>query len=515
MRQGRWRFFEKSPFSGWGGGKSRPSVRRTPWQRAWWKEPKWQVVSILGAAMLLSALVFSGVLLLDASNSQDHLHQAKQFMEEGKVAWAVKDLEALVEEHPDLYEAWIDLGQCYLELNELEKAEAAFEAAMAIRTKHQGYNPNSPNQNTPTQPQDVLTRLAESKLLRLQHRYIEAEGLLLQAYESQPNNRDLKHALWDVYYQWGLWRLEHDADPLEALAVLENAQVFVTRYRYDVKLQDAIEVALTRQYQALEDAHASLSQRRLFLSQALSKHYSHTLLAQLAQVEAEDAHPKESLRLLERAYTLMPRLYALRFAKALEEALKTALIQGDQHQARYLNTRLKRLQHQLSLHKNQLPYALSVSVTNLGFKQFNPNTGEWSPKVGVRLQNKGASSVPFTKIKLRLFSGKQTLETYYERLKTPLSASKTVGSTQVIQLATESHYMVQRLEQGRLSVDVFVAFEESKTAQWYSMGRFTQTVVDPKRFTGQRFPWEETPSAKTPNNKTSPKSTSTLPTKTV
>jgi hypothetical protein len=52
--------------------------------------------------MLLSALVFSGVLLLDASNSQDHLHQAKQFMEEGKVAWAVKDLEALIEEHPDL-----------------------------------------------------------------------------------------------------------------------------------------------------------------------------------------------------------------------------------------------------------------------------------------------------------------------------------------------------------------------------------------------------------------------------
>jgi hypothetical protein len=75
--------------------------------------------------------------------------------------------------------------------------------------------------------------------------------------------------------------------------------------------------------------------------------------------------------------------------------------------------------------------------------------------------------------------------------------------------------MVQRLDQGRLSLDVSVAFEESKTAQWYAMGRFTQTVVDPKRFTGQRFPWEETPSAKTTKNKTSQKATSTLPTKTV
>jgi len=316
--------------------------------------------------------------------------------------------------------------------------------------------------------------------------------------------------LWDVYYQWGLWRLQHDAEPIKALAVFENAQAFVTRYRYDVKLQAAIEVALTRQYQQLENAHASLSQRRHFLSQALSKHYSHTLLAQLAQVEAEDAHPKESLRLLEQAYTLMPRLYALRYAKALEDALKMAMSEGDTRQARYLNSRLERLQHQLSLHKNQRPYAVSASVTNLSFKQFNPKTGEWSPQVVVRLQNKGASSVPFTKIKVRLFSGKQTLDTYYERLKTPLSAFKTVGSTQVLQLTTESHYMVQRLEQGRLSVDVFVAFEESKTAQWYPVGAFTQIVVDPKRYTGQRFPWEEAPPAKS-----SPQSTNTLPTNTV
>lgn len=501
MRQGRWRFLENTPLARLLGSKSRQSGRRKPWERAWWKEPKWQVVSILGAAVLLSGLVFSGVLLLDASNSQDHLHQAKQFMEEGKVAWAAKDLEALTEEHPDLYEAWIDLGQCYLELNELEKAEAAFEAAMAIRTKRKSVD---------YQSQDVLTILAESKLLRLQHRYKEAEGLLLRVYETQPNNHDLKHALWDVYYQWGLWRLEHDADPLQALAVLENAQAFVTRYRYDVKLQDAIEVAVNRQYQRLEDTAASLKERRSFLAYALSKHYSHTLLAKLAQVEADDKHSHESLLYLQQAYTLMPRLYALRYAKALDDALKVALIQGDQRQARSLKARLERLQRQIRIQKTHLPYSVVVGVTALSVKQLNPKTGEWSPKVSVRLQNKGASEVPFTKVKLRLFSGKQTLDTYYERLKTPLTAAKSVGSTQIIQLNSEHHYMVQRLDQGRLSLDVFIAFDESKDAQWYPVGSFTKTVVDPKRFAGQRFPWEGTTPSKIPK-----KAQNTLPTNTI
>jgi tetratricopeptide (TPR) repeat protein len=501
MRQGRWRFLENTPFARLLGSKSRQAGRRKPWQRAWWKEPKWQVVSILGAAVLLSGLVFSGVLLLDASNSQDHLQQAKQLMEEGKVAWAAKDLETLTEEHPDLYEAWIDLGQCYLELNELDKAEAAFEAAMAIRTKHKGVQHHS---------QDVLTILAESKLLRLQHRYKEAEGLLLRAYETHPSNRDLKHALWDVYYQWGLWRLENDADPLKALAVLENAQAFVTRYRYDVKLQDAIEVAVNRQYQRLQETETPLTDRRIFLTHALSKHYSHTLLAKLAEVEAEDKHPQESLLYLQQAYTLMPRLYALRYAKALEDALKGALIQGNQRQARSLKARLDKLQRQIKIQKTHLPYSVAVGVTALDVKQLNPKTGEWSPKVSVRLQNKGASEVPFTKVKLRLFSGKHTLDTYYERLKTPLTAVRSVGSTQVIQLSDEHHYMVQRLEYGRLSLEVFIAFDESKDAQWYPVGSFTKTVVNPKQFEGQTFPWEEPAS-----RKTSAKSAVTLPTNTI
>ncbi|MFN7310181.1 MAG: tetratricopeptide repeat protein [Vampirovibrionales bacterium] len=492
---------ENTPFARLFGSKSRQAGRRKPWQRAWWKEPKWQVVSILGAAVLLSGLVFSGVLLLDASNSQDYLHQAKQFMEEGKVAWAAKDLEALTEEHPDLYEAWIDLGQCYLELNELEKAEAAFEAAMAIRTKNKGVQHHS---------QDVLTILAESKLLRLQHRYKEAEGLLLRAYETHPSNRDLKHALWDVYYQWGLWRLENDADPLKALAVLENAQAFVTRYRYDVKLQDAIEVAVNRQYQRLTDTGTSIKERRRFLAHALSKHYSHTLLAKLAEVEAEDKHPQVSLLYLQQAYTLMPRLYALRYSKALEDALKGALIQGNQRQARSLKARLDNLQRQIRIQKTHLPYSVAVGVTALGVKQLNPKTGEWSPKVSVRLQNKGASEVPFTKVKLHLFSGKHTLDTYYERLKTPLTAAKSLGSTQVIQLSDEHHYMVQRLEYGRLSLEVFIAFDESKDAQWYPVGSFTKTVVNRKQFEGQRFPWEGASGAKS-----SGKAQSTLPTKTI
>ena len=501
MKQNGWRFLERLSFRSLLGLKARQSGRRKTRQRAWWKEVKWQMIGIVVIAVLLSGLVFSGVLLLDSSNSQDHLHQAKQFMEEGKVAWAAKDLEALIEEHPDLYEAWIYLGQCYLELNELDKAENAFESAMAIRTKHKGFQYNT---------QDVLTLLAESKLLRLQHRYKEAENLLIKAYEKHPANIDLKHALWDVYYQWGLWLLNQNTDPLKALEVLENAQSFVTRYRYDIKLQEAIEEAVNRQYLHLQETGASLKARRVFLKHALSKHYSHVVLANLAQVEADDHHTQASLLYLKQAYTLMPHLYALRYSQSLEDNLKLAITEGHQRRARALMASLERIQHQIKEHKNQLPYAVTASIASLALKALNPKTGEWSPNISVRLQNRGSSEIPFTKVKLRLFSGKHTLDLHYESLKTPLSASKSVGSTQIIHLSDEHHYMVQRLTEGRLSLEVFIAFDESKEAQWYPMALFHKTVVNPKKFKGQTFPWE---GASKP--KTSVKQASTLPTNTI
>ena len=491
----------------------RTLVRRRKRGPAWWKEPHWQLVLILSGAVVLSSLVFSGVLLIDASNTQNRLMQSKRYMEEGKVAWAATQLERLTEENPTHYEAWIYLGQCYLELNELEKAENAFQSAMAIRTQEVGGNPKE---------KDVLGRLAESKILRIQHRYKEAEAILLDLYETHPQSHDLKVALWDVYYQWGMWVLEAEDNPEKALTLLQEAQPFITRFRYDLPLQTALAKAVQERYAQLLEKNASLSQQQVFLNESLRYHYSHETLSTLADLEAHLNHPTQSFRYLTEAYTLKPDVYALRYLQALQEQSNTAQAQGNFKVVNRLKSQMKAVQSHIKQQKASLPYAVSVSMKIFQAKIVDARTGEWSPHVIFNLQNHSTENVSFIKLKCRLYSAEDTLATSYHRLTIPLRPRGKVGAIQMIQLPSQARYMVQRLPQGMLSLEVFASFEESEQGTWFPLYQTSKTVVNPKQWELPNIPWESKPSTKpkpkfNSDSKSNPASTqpSTLPSQTI
>jgi tetratricopeptide (TPR) repeat protein len=479
----------------------RATVRRRKRGPAWWKEPQWQLVLILSAAVLLSSLVFSGVLLIDASNTQNRLMQSKQYIEEGKVAWAATQLERLTEENPTHYEAWIYLGQCYLELNELEKAENAFQSAMAIRTQQVGTNPKE---------KDVLGRLAESKILRIQHRYKEAESILLDLYERHPQSHDLRVALWDVYYQWGMWVLETEDNPEKALNLLQEAQPFITRFRYDVPLQKALAKAVQERHTQMVEENAPLPQQMAFLKESLSYHYSHETLSTLADLEMRLNHPTQSFVYLENAYALKPDLYALRYLQTLQERLNLAQAQGNRSTAYRLQLQVKGVQNRIKQSKNQIPYPVAVSLKQFDAFILDKRTGEWRPHVLLHLSNAGNAPIPFIKLKCRLYSDKDTLQVYYQRLEAPLPAHDKVRGIRPVSLPLNERYMVQRLHQGVLSLEVFASFEESEQGMWFPIYKTSKTVVNPKQWELPNIPWESKPKPeKTPSRP------STLPSQTI
>ncbi|XVJ51314.1 MAG: tetratricopeptide repeat protein [Vampirovibrio sp.] len=435
----------------------------------WWQDVRFQVVAVLVAGILVSGLLFSGILLWQSSDTEHQLHAAQAWMNEGKMAWATQSLEALTEKHPDFFEGWVALGQCYLEANELDKAQQALDTAMAIRSREKEFSLEQEDMK-------ILVGFSEATLLRLQHRYSAAETLLLKLYETYPQQPALKHALWDLYYQWGLWHLKQDPNPRKALFYLQEAQSFVTRFRYDRQMQDAIETATIRQYTLIQAQQASLEQRRHFLQEVLTYHYSHTLLSNLAQLEMEAKHPLQSLAYLQQAYQLMPNRYALHYSQALETALKIYRDQGKTQKAQAIQDTLTQIQSQLKREGNPLPYPLKVTIAQVQAKLLNTQTKEWTPEIILHLENKGQIPIPFIQFKIRLAAGQDVLQTYYEHLATPLLPFHKGSLPHRLSVTEDHRYLLQRIPQAQLQVEVWAAFEEGKEAPWFLMTKTTQPL---------------------------------------
>jgi tetratricopeptide (TPR) repeat protein len=484
-------------------GRRRP-LRRGP---AWYLQPKWQVTGVLVGALVMASLLFTGALLLNYTQTNDHIVQAKQLMSEGKLAWAAREFEAVVEQNPKAYMAWVYLGQCYLELNDVEKAENAFESAMAIRR-------NAELKETDPKQLDLVSTVARAKILSLQEKFKEAEVLLTTAYEAHAGNDDLKLALWDVYNQWGKWHLNHDDDPQKALNLFQQARSFVTRYRYDMKLQNAMTEAIEKAYdRLLKDPKSSLEERRGFLLSALEAHYSHALLARLARVESELGHEDNALQTLRQAYTLSPKLYGLRYAKALDVAKRSARKSGDDTAAAQYNDQLAELNEALKAESEQgvsLPYDVTLTLTEFEGELLDERTGEWSPKLAFTVANQEAEeTVDLLRMRIRLSSGRKTLFQQYEELKQPLAPKGEMAASQPITVKVENTFTLQQLDEGMLRCEVAVTFEEGNQATWFPLISEEKVLFDPELLKGASFPWE---TAKEKENK---KPASTLPTRAI
>jgi tetratricopeptide (TPR) repeat protein len=458
---------------------------RPGFQWHWLRQTRWQVGFILVIAISLAGLIFSAVMLITYASTQDRLHQARQLMDEGKMAWAQRDLKALTEEQPELYTAWLYLGQCYLELNDVEQAEQAFESAMAARLHHQ-YAKNA---------KDPIASLAQARLLRIKNRYVEAEKLLTKAYELHPTHQELKQALWELYYHWGYTRLESGSPPQDVLLMFQKAQAFVTRYRYDARLQAAISEALEAHYRKLEEQNASIRDRQAFLQDALREHYSHGLLALSSELAYQQKDREQATRHMKAAFALKPELYALRYISLLDEAHKHA--SGDYQL--FLKAEKHRVQALYKQGKHHMPYDVRFKLLKFEASPMPGSPTEWKPDVQFSLTAaKETEPIPFLRTHTRLSSGGVLLNQQYSRLQTPsLSTAETQASTSlsiashVFQLEEAEPIVLQRLKDGQLMLEVFVSFDNSQDAPWYPLYTGSKEVVSSKELESPSFPWEK------------------------
>jgi tetratricopeptide (TPR) repeat protein len=456
-------------------GRRRPRVSR---RFAWLKETRWQVGLILGGAIGLAGLLFSVVMLVNYSSTQDRIQQAHALMDEGKVAWAADSLKTITEEHPDSYTAWLYLGQCYLELNDVEQAEQAFESAMAIRL----------NQTMGKASKDPIAVLAKARLLRIKKRYLEAEKLLLESYELHPKNTELRQALWDLYYQWGYSRLEEGKPSSEVLPMFRKAQTFVSRYRYDAKLQAAISEALEKEYNTMLQKRATLQAKRAFLKEALTANYSHGLLSLAAELEQEQGQLNEALRYLKAAFTLRPELYALRYLALLEAAEKQ--VSASQHSVLAAEKARVRLIYQKA--NAQVPYPIQLSVVAFGATPEVDSPTEWVPNIQLRLKNNDNAPIPLLRLHLRLSSGGKLLSQEYHRMdKMGEKGSTTPADSIEVSLDSEDRISIQSLQQGRIKLEVFASFDVSQDSKWYKLYTGEKEVISPKQLEAPELPWEQ------------------------
>jgi tetratricopeptide (TPR) repeat protein len=183
-------------------------------------------------AVILSGLVFSGLLTFRYSDYDDLMARGQQLLSEGKVARAAQVFEGVLNQYGEGYPVYLNLGKVYLELDQPAKAQEVLEAALKLKS--------------PSGSVDAL--LAKSQLLVVNKDYTKAidtlQDHLMTLEKDDPGREPLNTMLADVYTYWA--DAERKEDHLaQAITYYEEALGFVTSYHQEQSIQaDMTDVAL-------------------------------------------------------------------------------------------------------------------------------------------------------------------------------------------------------------------------------------------------------------------------------
>jgi tetratricopeptide (TPR) repeat protein len=464
---------------------------RTLSWRSYGMNPQLQAVVTIVAALLLAGLLFSGALLLEYTNHEELLNKGKRLMMEGKVAWAADDFKKIIEQDASHYEAHLRLGQVLLELGEVEQAEHEFETAMAIKL-------NVAPQSRSTQ-QNTLISIASAKLSMIKKHWKEAENTLIYAYEKQPQNLELKEALWVLYQQWG-----EAAFNTKQLAVAINqwghALDFVGRYKQEEETQAWLAKGLTLAYQQLEDKHATAQERLVFIETALRKHYSYKLLLNKANIYEHELHqPALALAAYRQAYQAQPQIVGLKFITQLDIAGQAALLAGHNTVAQTLAQEAQWVKKTI---QQQLPAGekIALQINQIERTAEDSETTEWEPKIVLTLHNQSGQTLPYLKIKVLLSSNHQLLCSVTQEVFPALK----IGETRQVTLLPEQRYLMYKLTKGEVEGEVLLTLDEEAPISWVLKDKKRITLFPQNQWFSPFFPWEQHPKKQHPTKKHTP-----------
>jgi tetratricopeptide (TPR) repeat protein len=415
--------------------------------------PSVQYLTTVVSAIALAGFVFSGFLLFRFTDEEDLINRGKMQLMEGKVAWAAKTFQTLVNHHRDSYEGHLLLGQAYLQLDERIKAEQEFELAASLKNK-------SGSDNAP--------EIAMSKVAMAQGDFIKAEKILQQAWNRNRKDERVRQALFELYEQWGNTLAE--AEPKDYATLIQKYQISL-RYVNDYQAQQNVEEKLidairtyTERLISMRDYPNAIQQLKV----SLRFKYLPETLVQIAEAYGRMGKLDDSIDWYRRAFEVNPNVVGLRLTNVLTQKGQQLLDARKPDEAKQYFDEADKISQQAKVPLDEL-YPVSVSSVKIK-NDMDEATGEFEPQVEVKLSNDSTRPLNFLAVKAEFISGDNVLSTSTEKVAgpdNPLSTKdKKSSSATSVTLKPDARLNIHALQGGKMTVKISIAYRDGNDAIW-------------------------------------------------
>ncbi|MBX2860933.1 MAG: tetratricopeptide repeat protein [Vampirovibrio sp.] len=451
---------------------SRHRYRRNFFLGKFYLSPTAQFMTTIIGAVLFAGLVFSGYLLYRHADSAYFINEGKAYLEEGKVALAAKTFEEMVRQHQDNYEAYIYLGQAYLELGERKKAELQFKMASSLKAEGMG---------------DQVASLAMSKLDIARKHFLDAEKRLVAQLETEKKRgtlesaqtRELEETLVELYETWGNSLMKDTPDYSEAIDKYEQAIVYSRRLHVENRLKDKLVEAIMEYAdqlmgdQKMEDAVS-------LLKKSLRYRYLPDTLIAIADKFEQSGDVDSAIEWYRKAFDANPDIISIKLSNMLVRKGRDLLANKKPEEAEAFFNEAEEISRLAKISVDVI-YPVAVTEVELIPEKMDHDTGEFTPVAKFKLKSKSYRPLNFLAARARFYSGDKLIAEASEvaaKPESPLLNPKEPNgkdgkkptkekSGRLVTLKASKRLNNHMLKSGMLQVKVSIAYTEDANPEWF------------------------------------------------
>lgn len=443
--------------------------RRGLWpvlSRVFYLAPQKQYMLIVGSAIGMATLVFSGLLLFRQADHTDLMTRGKWLMRQGKAAKAIQSFEQLVRQYNDSYEGHLELGKAYMVIEEDEKAAKEFRMASRLRAGNL---------------RDSGAHVALSRMMIAQGKYVDAERQLLQAYKADPKNRrdpELLMALVDLYSDWGDHYLEQSPPKYEQAFIKYSRGL---RFVKSDAQQKPLEEKLVESVSFLSDQYENdkeYDKAIAVLKRAAQFKYDPDLLVKIAALYENKGDLDKAIAWNREAYKMAPQIISLKLSSLL---IRKGRELNEAHQPQKAETffqEARKVNETVRLPLDTL-YPIKASRVEVAY-QINPSALTMTPTVNFTLANGG--SHPLNRLRVRaefLGKGDRKLSEAEELVASstrPLPPSTTEKGGRTVRLEANGSISLSDLPGDKLKIRISITYEDTMDAKWHEIKNAELTI---------------------------------------
>ncbi len=422
--------------------------------------PQKQYILMMSSAILMAALIFSGILLFRQSDQGDLMRRGQWLMKQGKVALAAGQFERLVHLNPKSYRGHLALGNAYMEINEPEKAAREFRIASQLRAGNL---------------RESGAHVAISRLMIVQGKYQDAEKQLQQAYQAQEKNRkdpDLLAAMVELYETWGDSFLDSKPPNYEQ-AFLKYANAL--RYVKSVDEQQPVEQKLVKAASFLSDQYVSNKQfDKAIAVLRYALHFENTAdnNVAIAWVYEQKDDLDNAIIWYRKAYQLDPKGISLKLASMLVRKGRELM---DAHQPKDAERYFGEAQTINETVKLPSDALFPVKANDLVLSYtVNPVSFDLVPQVEFSIANGGSYPINYLTVRVLFLTGDEKLADLQQIAATrsdPLGARGEFKGSKALEFKAPTSIPLEDLEHGKLKVKIMVSYQPANSAstRWFDV----------------------------------------------